>query len=803
MSQNTGHLKPLVTLLSPESLSEERDKLRNALHNAKPAQRTRKMAQNPAMNTIIGNMAVNNRLTAVPPGEWTDNCIHLVLGQVHTVLQSARALMHELAGMLISQAAITWQVSRSLLVLYRWYNDTGPALAEMLIGTLLMSPTMLERRFPQFSPLTRHIYAYVQQVYDAKAQKIGRSRSQRKKQAEPNAELPEKSSIDFTKIPDSIWGPIITPYNLNTPKVKLPVIPATTIRVGDSEGLQIRAQQTLLVVLSQVFIHPGVEALDSIANPKASGPKPQIETRVARCFIRGLILVFIVDLCDGDDGILATSTIRDIIQRPSHVFEDRLINKEVSMVKQVFLDPAASTAPLRLWLEQNCSSSSEIIAIAKEIGDIVWEGICLINNGASFERSIEAPSKPGKRSRWNSQQARNNRGPLISNENGPSFCIAGVMLRECLNLARGHAQGDEHLAKLVRGQNPLTSTRSVKNSDIDHYDPIRHNNQHINLIRTHLGISKLLTREGICALATWFATGQGSQTVPFMKSTDMFFTNVSQAEAAFDSAEAQSLQYDNIHVWGQSCTHLTLHAVNPQTKETLTAHEKLVPFFTEELQNKWVVFLGDLKDYTGDPWEYTGTKRTHAYCLQWVEKLGLIGFGPESLTALQFANTLAILGFIQPPEAESMICWIHKHPGKGAYRGLTLLGFDLQDRPVALAKAYVDEAFRAVYQHLESSLCQEDLAAFGFTRGLGVIFVEHFLCKVVRWFRCFNPKSRVQLQTIADAARVSQQGKWEKGLNVADKTGQLFPIPVDMDSKIREEIESRLQEKWENLPKML
>ena len=107
-------------------------------------------------------------------------------------------------------------------------------------------------------------------------------------------------------------------------------------QVGDSEGIQIHAHRTLLEVLSQVFIHLGVEALDSIANPKASGPKPRIETRVARCFIRGLILVFIVDLCDGEDGILATSTINDVIQRPSHFFEDRLINKEISMVKQVF-----------------------------------------------------------------------------------------------------------------------------------------------------------------------------------------------------------------------------------------------------------------------------------------------------------------------------------------------------------------------------------------------------------------------------------------------------------------------------------
>ena len=179
------------------------------------------------------------------------------------------------------------------------------------------------------------------------------------------------------------------------------------------------------------------------------------------------------------------------------------------MAKQVFLNPATATAPLRLWLEQNCLTTPEVISLSKDIGDVVWENACRINNGAPFERSIEAPLKPGRCSKRNGRKLRDNRGPLMPDRDGPSLGIAGVMLQETLNLARGHAQGDEHLAKLLRRQNPLTATWSVKDNDIDHYDPIRHNNQHINLIRTHLGITKLLTRSGICALATWFGTGQG------------------------------------------------------------------------------------------------------------------------------------------------------------------------------------------------------------------------------------------------------------------------------------------------------
>ena len=100
-------------------------------------------------------------------------------------------------------------------------------------------------------------------------------------------------------------------------------------------------------------------------------------------------------------------------------------------------------------------------------------------------------------------------------------------------------------------------------------------------------------------------------------------------------------------------------------------------------------------------------------------------------------------------------------------------------------------------------LCKEDLLVFGFTKGLGAIFVEHLLCKVVRWHACFILTSRVQLRTIGDAAQVSDRGKWQKGVNVADKTGQLFPIPMDMDSKACKEIEIRLEKKWEDLGRLL
>jgi hypothetical protein len=187
MSGTADKLKPLVTLLSPEKLTEERDKLANALKHTTPAKRLLRGAANPTINAIIGGMAANNILRAVPPGVWTDNCIHLVLTQVRNVLQTASLLMHNLGRIVIEEAATTWQISRSLLVLYGWYNDAGPALAEMLVDALMTSPATLEHRFPQFAPLTKYVHGYVKHIYDTKANKIG---SRRKKS---DTQLPMQS----------------------------------------------------------------------------------------------------------------------------------------------------------------------------------------------------------------------------------------------------------------------------------------------------------------------------------------------------------------------------------------------------------------------------------------------------------------------------------------------------------------------------------------------------------------------------------------------------------------------------------
>lgn len=799
VNENTEKLQSLVELLNEDKLSDERDKLQAALKEAKPDKQSGKESgATSSIKTVLGHMATNNMFTAIPPGAWSDGCIHLAISQVHTSLATAPSLLRQLAYLTIVESAITWQVSRSLRLLYRWYIETGPALVEMLVDTFMESPDVLDRRHPQFAPLVRHCFGYVKCIYDTK---LIASQKKGKKKNQPSAGQQPEMPSDFEDIPDAVLKPIVAEHKVTLSKVTMHKIAAKNVRAGDNAGIQRHTQEIMLDILCKIFIHPSVDEIDRTLNPGRK--KTTIEKCIARCLIRALVLEKIVDFCGGEDGILATPAVRDVIQRPSHIFEDRWLYKEEAMVKHMVMDPYAAGSPLRQWLEQYRPASQGIITISKEIGDIVWQGACQINGNAPFLRAFEAAQKPQSRYKHKgAHRVCDNCGPLIPQEDGPLLGILAVMLREKLNQIHHLPYGNEHLGRILQGKHPVTSSQSVKDSDIDHYDPIRHDNIHINLIRERLGVNKLLTGEGICAIVTWFLTGQGSQTVHFAKSTNMFFTTLEQAEAAFKNAQALGYKCDNTMVWGQPCSQLALCAYNPRTKKKLLVQEKLAPFFTEELCEAWTEWLGGLAGFEGDPWEYTGFKHSWDECLVWVEGHGLAGLGAGSLTAMQLTNTFSILGYIHPPTAESMAHWVKNHPGKGAYRGLLTLGFDLNGRPKPLLETLVLEAFQALYQHFDTNLCAADRTATGFDKGLGVIFVEHFLCKVVRWARRFTPKGRMQLHIIGRNAQTEFKGEWKKGANISDQSGKAFPIPMKLDSKYREKMEARLQTAWENYMKL-
>jgi hypothetical protein len=121
---------------------------------------------------------------------------------------------------------------------------------------------------------------------------------------------------------------------------------------------------------------------------------------------------------------------------------------------------------------------------------------------------------------------------------------------------------------------------------------------------------------------------------------------------------------------------------------------------------------------------------TYAAAKKWFKKLNadvkLEGF-KEGLTHLQFLNNLVALGMCQPPSVGQMAEFVDEHHDKGAYIGLQVLGFRLDGRPTN----WVQAALQCVYDHLDATLAPEDRKLLIF----GTIFLEHVLCKVVRFKR--------------------------------------------------------------------
>src|SRR5882724_10337181 len=75
----------------------------------------------------------------------------------------------------------------------------------------------------------------------------------------------------------------------------------------------------------------------------------------------------------------------------------------------------------------------------------------------------------------------------------------------------------------------------------------------------------------------------------------------------------------------------------------------------------------------------------------------------------------------------------------------------------------------------------------------GVIFLEHLLCKLVRWQGRFEKRARTDFVRMGYDAQVKDNG-WIKGLNVSDETGLLFPIPLmASDSQLHTSIDKSLE----------
>ncbi len=114
----------------------------------------------------------------------------------------------------------------------------------------------------------------------------------------------------------------------------------------------------------------------------------------------------------------------------------------------------------------------------------------------------------------------------------------------------------------------------------------------------------------------------------------------------------------------------------------------------------------------------------------------------------------------------------------GACTGLRLLGFSIQPRSL------IPIAFECIWEHLNTFLSDSDKNDLGFSP----IFVEHVLCKVVRWSNYYDTgvkKGGLSFQNMVKSVEDSNP-KWITNENLNNH--KVFPFPLIVKSQF-----SRLQ----------
>ncbi|KAJ7184074.1 hypothetical protein C8R46DRAFT_882627 [Mycena filopes] len=308
-------------------------------------------------------------------------------------------------------------------------------------------------------------------------------------------------------------------------------------------------------------------------------------------------------------------------------------------------------------------------------------------------------------------------------------------------------------------------------------DPVRADLQGFNLLKQVLPPAQWTSLAGISSLLVFMGTGQGTMTKEFLLGQPTMLFNSLQAcvelfsrmenRAAQDSATA--IKYENPSIYGQVNGWYSVHPsirVAENVWRHLSILEKFLPYFSEELRNSWLAFLGLLANR--DPAttsEVDAPRRSWEEVMRWIVHTNLSGFG-TGLAPLQFANNVVLAGLAKPPSPAAMAQWIYANKSYGAFTGLRVLGFNLTP---SSSPATVRAAFMCFYSWLDHHLSPSDKEVLRFNS----IFVEQLLCKIGRWNNRLLSMARINL---VDQARGEFEGcSWTSEANLTDHTQ--FPIP--------------------------
>ncbi|KAJ6494121.1 hypothetical protein C8R47DRAFT_1194906 [Mycena vitilis] len=747
--------------------------------------------------------AFNDYMSFVPKAvdsrSWTQHSAVLSLQRVVQATNVLPDLIINETKTAILDRSLRWEIARSHLLIYSWYKDTGPQLAETLMelhksgysNTQGGYPIVL-RTHPAFAQIVHHIVSYV--IAQADQKREVKKAKRRNAGAIPRNRAPLHPQCPFPIPPTELGSLPYDLYGLRAGPAKSKRIPLSlphkNVGLHSADAVYQCSATILQTVWSTELILPSIASMEKSLSKQR---KADIDASMH---------------VGGDESILASSDIEAILTGPSKMFPSR-ITKESRFAAAVLKDPQTTLAPLADWLARRLDEHPTILDFSTRTARIVHRGLLELHYGVTlseehylnpnllYDESEDTPfiapaANRKSTKRKNTYYAAPTPETLVPDTDAPYLGAIGLLLRERCNELRDLKAADPLLRNVLQGRHP---TQGRVQFDRDQTDPARQFSQYAKMLEASLPPNQLTGRLGISWLLAYMGTGQGNKTSAFAltgldpknNKFPMAFRNLGDCVAHFEAAELSNIgiladnrtkpgaraaqlsgykQTYNACIWGQASNHLLLQPTlgKGKNKRKYTLEQKFAPYFSSIVQDMWCVFLGDLVNK--DPRTYTGTKKTWADALRFILDLKVLGF-QSGLTPLQFANNLVFLGICTPPSAEEVGSWIASNKGLGAYNGLVQLGFALTGHASIVA------AYTVVYNHLNAHLSCDDKRILGF----GTLFVEHVLCKVGRWeYRLRLQKHKFFL--MASQAKETQGDSWIQGANSTDHLA--FPIPLSI-----------------------
>ncbi|KAJ6456215.1 hypothetical protein C8R47DRAFT_1165537 [Mycena vitilis] len=793
--------RPLTTisnLLSSANLEAELDALRSDREGVAGLKGKRIVLPDlihKLLNSNDTNNVISSLLKFPQPDERTAiTRVNRLITTVESIPELARA--QEQLG--IVGRMVQWDLCRAHLILYEWFR-TGPSLAKDLVILHNRSIVDLERQFPAFAPLVKTVVAYAKYIQTSSAQ----LKKKRKTTETSSISHSAPTSLPLTEVPSNLHG--LLPNPKKTGAVKLPAI--AKVGAGDIELVKAAVQCLFDLLSREMVVIPmapvdkhwmspqrrvaqrkaqAETATGSPKNAAKSSPAMELQKVQARIIARGAVLHCISQVCGGE-SIFASHAMHEVLLCPTSLFPSKW-HEDTRFMAAILRNETKTLATLITPLESLISSDPDIVKHATDLAGFVHRRMLEFHRGRPISEeeflnpdvvvenvtSLAAPTAKEPRRKHiprinlTPAQLLGSDGFDDTTESKPLLAKLALIIREALNERQNLGPCNQSLRWILEGRHAGTGAES---KDRDLTDPVRLFSVNAQLLKEKIPSTRVTGALGFSNLLAWQLTGQGGGTQTFLDTQDtMFFESLDECLQVFGDAHARNtslkeeyrkehphaaddavdtavkrqpgyLPTHNPNVYGEAANSLGLTPTRRSDGEKCTLEEKFRPFYELDVQERWGEFLGDMAGQ--DPKTFTGKKRTWKEALDFIQEFGFYGLKSDGLTALQMANNLVVLGVCEEPDPESMAAWVSGRGELGAFKGLKLLGFNLNaSDPLATRTAFI-----CVYDHLFKHLSREAKECLGF----GVIFVEHALCKVKRWTSYYDAAMRQSsFQSIAD-----------------------------------------------------